>query len=86
VELSLDDTMQDRLRQVAALGASRMRPLGLEADRAGGPIAPEHPFFAELVAGGFGRTRWSGEIGGDASAVSPGTAGSGARAAVVLAE
>jgi len=85
VELTLDAELEARLREVRALGESRMRPLGLEADRAGGPLPPEHPLFAELVARGFGRTRWSGEIGGD-TATAPGAPRRTARLAVLLAE
>ena len=54
------------LRQVISwLGKEYLRPLGLEADRQGGPLDPTHPFFREVLekglTGGFvGKIRESG--------------------------
>lgn len=79
MDLRVDAGLRTRVLRVRALGRERMRPLGLEADRLGRPIPADHPFFAELVRLGLGRTRWSGE-----DAAEPG--GFGARAVVVLAE
>ena len=62
MNLALDNALRERLARIRALGAARIRPAGLEADRAGAPLPPEHPFFAELVRLGLGRTRW---LGGD---------------------
>jgi acyl-CoA dehydrogenase len=60
MNLFIDDETRARLEGIRALGASEIRPLGLEADRLGRPTPPEHPFFERLVKGGQGRTRWSG--------------------------
>src|SRR5262249_31785401 len=49
-----------RLANLRELGRARIRPLGLEADRAGRPVPADHPFFAELLKLGLGRTRWLG--------------------------
>ena len=46
--LELDQRTREVLEQVRNLGASHLRPLGLEADRAGAPLPPDHPFF-EMV-------------------------------------
>lgn len=72
------DALRDRLLRVRALGRERMRPLGLEADRLGRPVPPDHPFFQDLVRLGLGRTRWSGGEGSGE--------GGGARAVVAQAE
>lgn len=71
MRLALDDALRERLARLRALGAARLRPAGLEADRAGAPLPPEHPLFAELVRLGLGRTRWPG-------GEEPGSAGSSA--------
>jgi len=60
VRLAIEAPLRERLARLRALGAARIRPVGLEADRAGAPLPPEHPFFAELVRLGLGRTRWLG--------------------------
>jgi acyl-CoA dehydrogenase len=60
MNLAIDDALRERLARLRALGAARLRPAGLEADRAGAPLPPEHPLFAELVQLGLGRTRWLG--------------------------
>jgi acyl-CoA dehydrogenase len=60
MNLALEGALRERLARIRALGAARIRPVGLEADRAGAPLPPEHPFFAELVELGLGRTRWLG--------------------------
>lgn len=60
MNLALEDALCNRLARIRALGAARIRPVGLEADRAGAPLPPDHPFFAELVRLGLGRTRWLG--------------------------
>ncbi|TMC51125.1 MAG: acyl-CoA dehydrogenase [Chloroflexi bacterium] len=46
--LELDQRTRAVLEQVRNLGASHLRPLGLQADRAGAPLPPDHPFF-EMV-------------------------------------
>ena len=49
MDLSLDSESRQRLALLRGLGKERLRPLGLEADRKGEPIPPEHPFFQQLV-------------------------------------
>jgi len=41
-------------------GEKAMRPVGLEADRAGRPIPVGHAYFDACLARGDGRTRWPG--------------------------
>ncbi len=81
MDLAFDPALRERVLRVRELGRTQMRPLGLEADRLGRPVPPDHPFFALLVRLGLGRTRWSGDDG-----AGQGGAGGGARAVVALAE
>ena len=60
MDLAIDAELAKRLEGIRALGRAQIRPLGLEADRLGRPIPPEHAFFETLVRLGQGRTRWSG--------------------------
>jgi acyl-CoA dehydrogenase len=74
MNLSLDPALRERLERLKQLGRTRIRPAGLEADRAGAPLPPEHPFFGELVRLGLGRTRW---LGGEAPEPGDGAATTG---------
>lgn len=47
-----------RLAHLAKIGFEDLRPAGLRADQAGAPLPPDDPFFARMLALGFGRTRW----------------------------
>ena len=60
MNFTLDDELRKRLAGLRELGRAHIRPLGLEADRAGRPIPADHPFYAELLRLGLGRTRWLG--------------------------
>jgi acyl-CoA dehydrogenase len=60
VNLVLEEAPRTRLAGLRELGRKRIRAVGLEADRAGTPLPPDHPFFSELLALGLGRTRWTG--------------------------
>lgn len=60
MNLSIDADLRRRLTGLRELGRTQIRPLGLEADRAGAPVAPDHPFYALLLSLGLGRTRWLG--------------------------
>ena len=71
MNLAIDAALRERLERLRALGRARIRPVGLEADRAGHPLPPEHPFFAELVALGLGRTRWLGGEDPEAESAAP---------------
>ena len=61
MQLAIDPATQKRIEGIRALGASQIRPLGLEADRLGRPTPPDHPFFELLLKAGQGRTRWPGK-------------------------
>lgn len=67
MDLTLDSATRKRVEGIRALGASQIRPLGLEADRLGRPTPPDHPFFEQLVKAGQGRTRWSGSDAAEGS-------------------
>ena len=58
MDFAIDRATAQRMERLADLGRDHMRPLGIEADRLGRPIPPDHPYFAMLVAMGMGRTRW----------------------------
>ena len=60
MSFAIDAELAKRLASLRELGRARIRAVGLEADRAGHPLPPEHPFFAELLRLGLGRTRWLG--------------------------
>jgi len=61
MDLAMDKATAKRVEGIRALGASQIRPLGLEADRLGRPTPPDHAFFELLLRAGQGRTRWTGE-------------------------
>lgn len=54
MNLVLDDGTRHLLEMIRGLGATHLRPLGLEADRAGEPLPPDHPFFAMVWRSGYG--------------------------------
>ena len=60
MKLAIDEATGQRLELVRSIGASEIRPVGLEADRLGRPTPPDHPFFEMLLKIGLGRTRWGG--------------------------
>jgi acyl-CoA dehydrogenase len=60
VNFTVDGELRKRLDGLRELGRTQIRPLGLEADRAGRPVPPDHPFYALLLKLGLGRTRWLG--------------------------
>jgi acyl-CoA dehydrogenase len=59
MQLAIDAATAARLEGIRKLGAARIRPLGLEADRLGRPVPPEDPYFQTLLELGLGRTRWN---------------------------
>jgi len=61
VNFTVGDELQKRLEGLRELGRTQIRPLGIEADRAGKPVPPDHPFYALLLKLGLGRTRWLGQ-------------------------
>ena len=58
MDFSIDDALRERLSEARAWGRDAMRPAGLEADRMGAPLPPEHPYFEKVLERGGGRTRW----------------------------
>jgi acyl-CoA dehydrogenase len=60
MDFAIDAELRARLDAARAWGEQEVRPAGLEADRMGKPLPPEHPYFAKALAHGEGRTRWPG--------------------------
>jgi acyl-CoA dehydrogenase len=60
MHFAIDAELRARLDAARAWGEREMRPAGLEADRLGAPLPPDHPYFAKALAHGEGRTRWPG--------------------------
>ena len=58
MDFSIDASTQERLDAARAWGEKEVRPVGLEADRAGKPIPVGHPYFDRSLERGDGRTRW----------------------------
>ena len=58
MDFRIDAAMEARIEQAREWGRTRMRPAGLEADRNGAPLPPDHAYFDAFVAAGKGRTRW----------------------------
>ncbi len=85
MQLAIDPTTQKRIEGIRALGASQIRPLGLEADRLGRPTPPDHPFFELLLKAGQGRTRWPGKDAPDPVVKDEPSVGS-SRSVLLLAE
>ena len=61
MDFRVDVATEKRVAAVRRLGASQVRPLGLEADRLGRPVPPDHAFYRTLLELGLGRTRWTGD-------------------------
>src|SRR5437867_1348402 len=55
IDLSIGRDLETRLDQVRRLGRDYLRPLGIEADRSGTPVPPDHPFFALAWRMGLGQ-------------------------------
>jgi acyl-CoA dehydrogenase len=53
MNLTIDERTRKMVELIRGLGASHLRPLGLEADRAREPLPPDHPFFAMIWRSGF---------------------------------
>lgn len=58
MSLALDASAKRKLEGLRVWGHDKMRPLGLEADRAGSPLPVDHPYFVECLERGGGRTSW----------------------------
>jgi len=64
MDFSIDGETFAAVEQAREWGAKEMRPVGLEADRAGKPIPVGHRFFDRCLERGDGRTRWSAAANG----------------------
>ena len=53
MDLSPDPKLEGLRRMVGWLGESKLRPLGLQADRTGAALPPDHPFFVEALSMGL---------------------------------
>ena len=60
MDFAIDAELRARLDEAREWGATEVRPAGLEADRMGKPLPPDHPYFEKALAHGEGRTRWPG--------------------------
>jgi acyl-CoA dehydrogenase len=60
MDFAIDAELRARLEEAREWGATEVRPAGLESDRMGKPLPPEHPYFGKALAHGEGRTRWPG--------------------------
>ncbi len=80
IELALPAGLERRVRQIRDLGREFLRPLGIEADRAGAPVPADHSFFSMVWKLGVGQPIGEGETDG------PAVGSTGARRGVVLAE
>ena len=64
MDFGIDESTRHLLAEAREIGRSEVRPAGLEADRNGAPLPPDHAYFTRFVARGEGRTRWPGPQGG----------------------
>ena len=53
MDLTLDPGFENLREIIAWLGRDKLRPLGIECDRQGGPLDPKHPFFQEVLEQGL---------------------------------
>jgi acyl-CoA dehydrogenase len=60
MEYSIDRETFDAIEEARQWGEQAIRPVGLEADRAGEPIPVGHAYFDRCLARGEGGTRWPG--------------------------
>lgn len=63
MDFSIDRETLAAVEEAREWGEKEMRPVGLEADRAGAPIPVGDPYFDRCLERGEGRTRWQGEGG-----------------------
>jgi acyl-CoA dehydrogenase len=57
MELTASPELRREIEAAREWGRSEVRPAGLEADRAGAPLPPEHPYFRRFIDSGRGRAR-----------------------------
>ena len=85
MDFTVDKETAERLARIRQLGATQIRPLGIEADRLGRPVPPDHDYYKLLLKMGLGRTRWSPDPKPSASAEERSGPGN-SRATIHLAE
>ena len=51
MEFAIDKEAYERLERVRQLGRTHIRPLGIEADKLGRPVPPDHEYFKLLLKG-----------------------------------
>jgi acyl-CoA dehydrogenase len=57
MELNLSPELVQHVLEAREWGRTEVRPAGLEADRAGEPLPPEHPYFRRFIDSGRARAR-----------------------------
>ena len=53
MDITIDPSFDTLRQMVRRLGKDKLRPLGIEADRSGRALPPDHPFFMEVLAMGL---------------------------------
>ncbi len=61
MEFELSPQLQALVEDARVWGETEARPAGLEADRAGAPLPPDHPYFKKFIASGRARGERAGE-------------------------
>ncbi len=63
MDFGIDAATRVLLERAREIGEREVRPAGLEADRMGAPLPPDHSYFKRCIERGEGRTRWRGPVG-----------------------
>ncbi|MGE0871307.1 MAG: acyl-CoA dehydrogenase family protein [Kofleriaceae bacterium] len=85
MDLTIPENVEKVRGMLRMLGKTRLRPLGIEADRSGHALPSDHPFFREAL--GFGMTGgFTGPLDQPDKQRDPNRPRSAARRAVILAE
>ena len=66
MRFELDQAAREHVEMLREFGRERIRPLGIERDRAGSPTPPDHPFFVEVLRSGLTRAAAQPEGGAPA--------------------
>ena len=60
MDFGIDTETRGLLERAREIGEQEVRPAGLEADRMGAPLPPDHAYFKRCIERGEGRTHWPG--------------------------